>query len=98
MTSPSLCVTLPNLSYSEYLIIVISIWLILFFMWLYVLIWNIKLNKINEILYEQLHQTQEELERHQSNISSSLNTHHQSASSHLGECGVDSETDTDSPY
>lgn len=71
----------PTLSYSQYLLIVIVLWLVLFIMWMRALIWDIKLNKINEELSAKLSQAQEEIMRLQSNPLSSVDNQHQLPSS-----------------
>ena len=67
MLASSIHINLPEISNTHYLIIVSMLWIVLFILWLKVLIWDIKLNKINEQLYSQLYQLQRKSEQPQAN-------------------------------
>jgi hypothetical protein len=60
---------LPNLTYCQYFILVSIFWIVLLILWLRILVWDRKLQKINAQLNTQLCQAQEKIQQLQSNDS-----------------------------
>ena len=86
---PSLYTNLQDLNYTQYLIIISVMWVILFVLWLQCLIWNIKVHKLNDQLQNQLSQSRKESEQPQANVLSSPETDCQSSLSHAENDEVD---------
>ena len=59
------------------LIILCIFWLILIILWIRVLLWDIKLQRINAKLYRELSQEQEEIQRLRANSLPFLHIEHQ---------------------
>ena len=79
------------------LILLSIFWVILFILWMRFIIWDIKLNKINEQLYKQLSQAQEEIQRLQAKNSPALHIQRQPCSYHRHSSSDKSEEENASP-